>query len=115
MITIYHNPRCRKSREGLAVLEQSGQKYSVIRYLEEPLGRDELKQILKYLDISPIELIRISEPIWKSEYKGKILSDDALIAAIAEYPKLMERPIVVKNKRAVVGRPPEKILELLQS
>lgn len=115
MITIYHNPRCRKSREGLEVLEKSGRKYNVIRYLEDPPGRDEIKQLLGYLGIPAKKLIRTNESVWRSEYKGKTLSEEALIDAMAKYPKLIERPIVIKDKKAVVGRPAELIRQLLES
>lgn len=110
---IYHNPRCRKSREGLAILQDSGQKFEIIEYLKQPLTETELKSILNMLGIKPIELIRKNEVDWKQNYKGKVLSDDELIKAMITFPKLMERPIVVKNNQAVLGRPPENIKELL--
>lgn len=110
---IYHNPRCRKSREGLAILQDSGQKFEIIEYLKQPLTETELKSILNMLGIKPIELIRKNEVDWKQNYKGKVLSDDELIKAMITFPKLIERPIVVKNNQAVLGRPPENIKELL--
>lgn len=113
MIKIYHNPRCRKSREGLQILEASGQDFEVIKYLENVPDEAELKEILQYLDIAPIDLVRKSEQIWKDEFKGKDLSDEEIIKAMATHPKLIERPIVVKNSRAVLGRPPENIKSLL--
>lgn len=113
MIKIYHNPRCAKSREGLAVLEASGKDFETVLYLKDPLTEKELEEILSYLNISPEELIRKNEPIWKSEFKGKQLSDKALIKAMIEFPKLIERPIVVKGNKAVIGRPVEKIKDLL--
>ncbi len=113
MITIYHNPRCRKSREGLDVLEKSGHDFEVVKYLDEVPSKEELKTIIEYLGIAPLELIRKNEAIWKEQYKGKTLSDDELITAMVENPKLIERPIVVKDKKAVIGRPSEKINTLL--
>ncbi|WP_067028652.1 arsenate reductase (glutaredoxin) [Allomuricauda sp. CP2A] len=113
MIKIYHNPRCRKSREGLEVLEKSGQDFEVVKYLEEVPSKEELKTIIEYLGIAPMELVRKNEAVWKEKYKGKTLSDEEIITAMAENPKLIERPIVVKDKKAVIGRPSEKINTLL--
>jgi len=113
MIKIYHNPRCRKSREGLALLETSGQKFEIVRYLENPPGPEELQGLLTALDISPIQLVRKNEAIWKSDYKGKELSDNEIIEALSQHPKLIERPIVLKDNKAVIGRPAERINELL--
>ena len=113
MIKIYHNPRCRKSREGLAILEEAGKDFQEIRYLDNPLSPDEIKELLKALGISPMELVRKNEAIWKSEYRGKELSDSQIIAALSQHPKLIERPIVLKGNKAVVARPAERISELL--
>lgn len=113
MFTIYHNPRCKKSREGLAILEKSEIDYKIIKYLENPLTKKELEEIIGFLQISPIELIRTNEQIWKDHYKGKKLSFDELVTAMLTHPKLIERPIVVKNNKAVIGRPASTILELL--
>ena len=113
MIQILHNPRCRKSREGLAIVEASGQPYEVIKYLEEPLTNLQLKTIIDQLQIEPLALVRTNESIWKENYKRKVLSDEAIIDAMVKHPKLIERPIVIKNNKAVVGRPPEQIKTLL--
>ena len=113
MITIYHNPRCRKSREGLAIVEASGQDFEIVKYLDDPLTADELSGIISKLGIAPIDLVRKSEAIWKSDYKGKTLSDVQIIDAMVEHPKLIERPIVINNTKAVVGRPPETINTIL--
>lgn len=113
MIEVYHNPRCRKSREGLEVVEQSGKPFKVIKYLDEPLTSETLTQIIHKLAIKPIELVRSGEKIWKEKYKGKILTDSEIIKAMAENPKLIERPIVILNKKAVIGRPKERINTLL--
>jgi arsenate reductase len=114
MIKIYHNPRCGKSREGLSILEQSQQKFEIVKYLETPPTRVELEKIIELLGIKPIELIRIKESVWIEHFKGKNLSDSEVIDAMITYPILMERPIVIKNNLAVLGRPPQKILEFLQ-
>ncbi|MBL7473432.1 arsenate reductase (glutaredoxin) [Robertkochia sediminum] len=113
MLKIYHNPRCSKSRQGLQILEASGQEFEVVKYLDNPLSEGDLKTLLGYLNIKPEALIRKNEKIWKEEFKGKDLSDEDLIKAMAEHPKLIERPIVVKDHKAVVGRPPEAIEAIL--
>ena len=113
MIKIYHNPRCRKSREGLALVEKSAQPYEIIRYLEEPLSRSDLQQLLKTLDMRAIELVRKQEPVWKSDFKDRDLTEDQIIEAMLNHPKLIERPIVVSKGKGVIGRPPEKILDIL--
>ncbi|WP_338733730.1 arsenate reductase (glutaredoxin) [Mangrovimonas cancribranchiae] len=113
MITIYHNPRCSKSREGLSILENSGKEFKVVKYLNDVPTEEELTQIIKKLGITPIDLIRKNEAIWKSDYKGKELSDDALIKAMVTNPKLIERPIVINGDKAVVGRPPENIKTII--
>ena len=113
MIEIYHNPRCSKSRQGLAILQESGKEYEVIKYLEEELTSIELEEIIIKLGIKPIDLVRKNEPIWKSDFKGKSLSDNEIIAAMVNHPKLIERPIVINGEKAVVGRPPESILEII--
>jgi arsenate reductase len=113
MIKIYHNPRCRKSREGLQILQDSGKEFEIREYLKDLPSADELKSVIKVLGISPIQLVRKNEAIWKENYKEKILSDDEIIQAMAENPKLIERPIVINNGKAVVGRPPENILQII--
>ena len=113
MIIIYHNPRCRKSREGLAIVEASGQEFEIVKYLDDPLTADALAGIISKLGIAPIDLVRENEAIWKSDYKGKPLSDVQIIDAMVKHPKLIERPIVINNTKAVVGRPPETINTIL--
>jgi len=113
MISIYHNPRCSKSRQGLALLEASGKEFETIKYLEDSLTVEELKVIISKLDINPIDLVRKNEAIWKSEYKGKTLSDKQIVEAMVANPKLIERPIVINGTNAVVGRPTETILSII--
>jgi len=113
MIKIYHNPRCSKSRQGLAILENSGKDFEIVKYLEDKLDIETLETIISKLGIQPIDLIRKNEAIWKSDYKGKTLSDKDLINAMITNPKLIERPIVINDKKAMVGRPPESILEII--
>ena len=113
MITIYHNPRCSKSRQGLSILEESGKEFEVVKYLDTPLNSEELSNIIEQLGIKPIDLVRKNEAIWKENFKDKDLSDQEAIKVMVENPKLIERPIVVNNGKAVVGRPPEKINTIL--
>ena len=114
MLKIYHNPRCSKSRQGLKIVEASGEKFDLIKYLDNPPSYMELAAILGKLNLKPIELIRKNESIWKEQFKGKELSDEELIEAMIKNPKLIERPIVVKDNKAVLGRPPENISQLFK-
>ncbi|TRO66334.1 arsenate reductase (glutaredoxin) [Christiangramia sabulilitoris] len=113
MLKIYHNARCSKSREGLEILEKSGREYEVIEYLKEPLSENELEQLVKKLDIAPIQLVRKNEKVWKENYKDKDLSDRELITVMVKNPKLIERPVVETERKAVIGRPPSDIEKLL--
>ncbi len=114
MIKIYHNSRCRKSREGLAIVESSGKDFEIINYLEEVPTKEEMLKVLDYLSLSPVQLVRKNETIWKEKFKGRILSDEQIIDAMIKYPKLIERPIVINGNKAVIGRPSETIIELLR-
>lgn len=113
MITIYHNPRCGKSRECLAFIENSKQEFEIIKYLENPLTFKELEVIIKKLNIKPIELIRTKESIWIENFKAKSLSDKEIIQSMVDFPILMERPIAVNVDKAVIARPFEKVKEII--
>ena len=113
MIKIYHNSRCSKSRQGVQVLEESGKEFQIVKYLEDVPSEKELTEIINLLGITPIQLVRKTEKIWKEEFKGKELSDVQIIKAMIENPKLIERPIVINNNKAVIGRPPENILSII--
>jgi len=113
MIKIYHNPRCLKSREGLKILEESGKDFLIVKYLDIPMKKEEIKKVLELLDISAEELIRKNEKVWKENYKGKDLSEEDILEAMQEHPKLIQRPIVVNENKAIIGRPPEKIKEII--
>ena len=113
MIKIYHNPRCSKSRQGLEILQNSGKEFKTVLYLVDHLSVIELTAIIKTLHIAPIDLVRKNEKIWKEIFKGKELSDEEVITAMVENPKLIERPIVVNSAKAVIGRPPSAILAIL--
>jgi arsenate reductase len=111
--TIYHNPRCRKSRETLHLLEEQNIEFEVVKYLEEVPSISKLQKILDLLEMKPIDLIRKNEAIWKENYKGKSLTDEELLEAMHQNPKLIERPIVIHDQKAVIGRPPENILKII--
>ena len=110
---IYHNPRCRKSREGINYLESKKINFEVIDYIKNNLSSEQIRNILKKLQLKPIELVRKNEAIWKEKYKGKDFTDDQLIKILSNEPKLIERPIIVSEKLAVIGRPAENIDKLL--
>lgn len=115
-MTLYHNPRCSKSRQALALLQERGFEPNVVRYLEAPLDTEALQTLLQQLSMSARELLRAGEKVYKSLNLGEEgLSEQALISAIAEHPILMERPVLVCGERAVIGRPPERVLELVDS
>lgn len=113
MIKIYHNPRCTKSREGLEILEKSGKDFEVIKYLENIPNKKELNELIDLLGIKPEQLLRKNEKIWKENFKGKTLSDSEIVDAMIAHPKLIERPIVVSGKKAIIGRPPQNILKII--
>lgn len=113
MLKIYHNNRCSKSRQALELIQNSGQEVEVVEYLKTPPTTDELRHILKMLNLKPEQLLRKGEAIYKEQYKGRELTDEEWLQAMAEHPVLLERPIVVKDDKAVIGRPPENVLELL--
>lgn len=112
-IYIWHNPRCSKSRETLALLEAHGCSAEVIKYLETAPGVEEITAVLKKLGIGARELMRTKETLYKELGLNNVEDEAALIGAMAEYPKLIERPIVIKGGKAILGRPPQKVLELL--
>ena len=113
MLKIYHNPRCGKSREALQLLENSGNDFEIVKYLEEVPSFKELSEIIKKLQIKPIDLIRQKEKIWTENFKGKNLSDDEIIQAMISNPILMERPIVINGDKIAIGRPIENIAKIL--
>ena len=113
-VTLYHNPRCSKSRQTLQILEENGINPEIVLYLETPPTADEINGLLKKLGICARELLRKGEDAYKeNNLKDTSLSDAELVAAMADFPKLIERPIVVKGAKAVLGRPPENALELV--
>ncbi len=113
MIIIYHNPNCSKSRETLEILETSKEDVQIVKYLDQPLEVEKLSKIIKLLKIRPIELIRQNEALWKENFKDLDFTDEELIQVMCNYPKLIERPIVINGNKAVIGRPPTKTLDIL--
>jgi arsenate reductase len=109
MYTIYHNPRCKKSRAGLKHLEEKNADYEVREYLKEGLSETELKDLLTKLDKKPEEVIRKQEEVYKKQFKGKNFSAEEWVKIMVENPKLVQRPIVVKGYKAVIGDPAEEI------
>ena len=113
-LTLYHNPRCSKSRGALELLDARGLTPTVVRYLDTPLTAAQLTDLLRKLNISARQLLRTGEEDYKTlNLADSSLSEDQLITAMATHPKLIERPILVAGDKAVIGRPPEKILELV--
>ena len=113
MIVIYHNPNCSKSRESLEILETHKEDIQIIKYLDQPLKADKLLKIIKLLKVKPIDLVRQNETLWKENFMHLDFSDDELIEVMANYPKIIERPIVINGDKAVIGTPPTKILDIL--
>lgn len=114
MIQIYHNPRCGKSRNCLAFIHEANLSYEIIPYLTETPTFDELKSLIQKLNLKPIELVRIKEKIWIDEFKGKTLNDHQIIQAMADNPILIERPIVIKDGKAIIGRDLDKVASFLK-
>ena len=115
MITVYHNPRCRKSREALARLDEKGAQYNVRLYMndEESMTAAELEEVLDALDMDALELVRTNEALWKEKYKHLELDEEEIILAMIEHPRLMERPIIVNGSKAVVARPADAMDAIL--
>ena len=109
MIKIYHNPRCKKSRAGLQYLREKNVEYEIIEYLKTPFTEAELKDVLIKMNKKPAEVIRLQEDVYKKNFKGRNFTDDEWVKILIEYPKLIQRPIVMKNYKAVLGDPPENI------
>ncbi len=111
-VTIYHNPRCSKSRATLALLQERGARPNVVEYLETPPSVAELRTIVRKLGIEPQDLVRRGEEVFKEWFAGKTLTGAQWLEAMANDPILIERPIVVRGAKAVLGRPPEKVSQL---
>lgn len=113
-IKIYHNPRCSKSRKTLEIIESTGAKPEIIKYLDSPPSISEIKSVLNLLNLTPRELMRKGEAEYKdNNLSEESLSDDELIQLMVKYPKVIERPIVLSSGKAVIGRPPESVLDII--
>jgi len=113
MITIYHNPRCSKSRSCNSFLSHLDEEVKIVNYFNEPFTVSSLKKVIRMLGFSPVDLVRKNELIWKEQFKGKELSDEEVIKAMVTHPKLIERPIVVNKGKAVIARPLENVEKIL--
>ena len=111
-ITVYHNPRWGKSRDSVRILEEKKIDYRIIEYLKEPLDIEELKNILTILNVKPKDIVRTSEAEFKNNKLSEV-SGDKLLRAIIKFPKILQRPIIIKGSRGVIGRPPENILDII--
>ncbi|MDX8405807.1 MAG: arsenate reductase (glutaredoxin) [Mariprofundus sp.] len=112
-VTIYHNPRCSKSRATLAILQEQGVDTDIVEYLSTPPSEAELDRILRLLDIEPDALMRKGEAEYKEHFSDSTLSRQELIALMIQHPKVIERPIVINGDKATIGRPPENVLSIL--
>jgi len=113
-VTIWHNPRCGKSRDALKLLEEEGITPEIVRYLDDAPSEAQLRELLKMLGIGARDLMRTKEELYRELGLKEVTDEAALIRAMAEHPKLIERPVVIKNGKAVIGRPPEKVIELVK-
>jgi len=114
-VTIWHNPRCSKSREALAIVKENNYEHNIVKYLDTAPDENQIKTILKMLGLTPRELMRIKEDIYKELNLKEESNDDALISAMAKNPKLIERPIIIKDGRAIIGRPTQRVAEFLKN
>ena len=115
MVTIWHNPRCSKSREAVAILEENGTEKEIVKYLDAKLRAEDIKNLLTKLSLSAKELMRTKEDIYKELELKNITDEEILIDAMVNHPKLIERPVLIKNGKAIIGRPTSKIKEFLNS
>jgi arsenate reductase len=113
-LTIYHNPRCRKSREAVQYLNEIGKAFEIVKYLEQPFDRDTLKEVLNKINKKPSEILRKNETLWKKEFSSKQWSEEEVLDLLISHPKLIERPIVTDTKSGVLARPLENLVEFIQ-
>ena len=112
-LTIYHNPRCRKSREAIRFLEEKGVSFNIVKYFDQPFDVNSLGEVLKKIDMKPSEILRRKEILWKKEYDCKNLSEDQILELLVEQPRLIERPIVTVGNKGVLARPIESLIEFI--
>lgn len=113
MLTIWHNNRCSKSRDSLCLIQENHKDVTIFEYLKNPPTSSQIREVLKKLHISAFELVRKGEEIYKTEFKNKNFSEEEWISILTQHPVLIERPIVIKGDKAVIGRPIDKVKELL--
>ena len=114
-LTVYHNPRCRKSREVVQFLQEKGLSFDTVKYLEQSFDKNTLGEVLKKIDKKPSEILRKNEVLWKKEYSSKDLSEYQILQLLVKQPKLIERPIVTTKEKGVLARPIEKLMEFLNN
>lgn len=114
MTTIWHNPKCSKSREALKLMEEKGEPFEIFKYLDTAPSREEIKELLSKLGISARELMRTKEDLYKELGLASVNDEEKLIDALADHPRLIERPILIEGNRAVIGRPVEKVIDFLR-
>ena len=112
-LTVYHNPRCRKSREAVQYLQEKGLSFDIVKYLEQSFDKNTLGEVLKKIDKKPSEILRKNEVLWKKEYSSKDLSEYQILQLLVKQPKLIERPIVTTKEKGVLARPIENLIEFL--
>ena len=112
-LTIYHNPRCRKSREAIQYMEGRGVSLKIVKYLDQLFDVNSLGEVLKKIDMKPSEIVRRNEVLWKKVYDGNNLSEDQILKLLVEQPRLIERPIVTLGNKGVLARPIESLIEFL--
>ncbi len=110
---IYHNPRCSKSRQTLEILIKKNVNFEIVEYLKDKLSINDLEEIIEKLEINTIELVRKNESVWKEKFKDRKLNDKEIVQAMIENPKIIERPIVINGNKAILGRPPENVLKII--
>ena len=110
---IFHNPRCSKSRQTLEILIKKNADFEIVEYLKDKLSITDLEEIIAKLEINTIELVRKNESVWKEKFKGRNLNNKEIIQAMIDNPKIIERPIVVNGNKAILGRPPENVLKII--
>jgi arsenate reductase len=113
--TIYHNPRCRKSREALQLLEEKNIKFKVINYLKEVFDKQSLEKVLDVIGKKPSEALRKNEEIWRKQFSGKKIGEEEILKLMIKYPKLIERPMVINGNKGVIARPLENLMDFIDN
>ena len=112
-LTIYHNPRCRKSREALQLLEEKNIKFKVVKYLDQNFDKQSLGKVLDIIGKKPSDALRKNEEIWKKQLNSKNISEDEILELMIQHPKLIERPIVINGNKGVIARPLENLMDFI--